>query len=419
MFCRYCGNNIEGDSVFCEVCGKRLREEPVAQVPVVDKTTQLDTNSPLYYYNNAVADTKPLEQTMEREYHASKYERMSGFSGSLPNEPHEPSQKIEYKRAPDEPLKPKKKKGKGKLPYVLLPIGVVIAGVIAILTGSLTELFVWQVLDLDFYLAFVAESVLRTTTYLIILILFSLCCKGLNKKLRFVLSGYAGIMGHFLVRILLIIVGYIVLYAVGYHDYTGYEIFYTANQISEYLGIFPSAILSLIWFIASEKYEVNRQLKSKTSKKTVPAILLGVYMFIAFLINGVLNVVIARGLTDLFGEWGSNFAWRLAWLIVNAISIGLLFVFAIPCRGSYKKLTFVGSALFSIALFEPVMMLMDAIVYGGLYDVFFEEITSFGIIENLLGSSIYIPQYLLAIPVAIIFYILLNRYTVEKIKKRA
>lgn len=415
MFCRYCGNDIAGDSIFCEVCGKRLKEEPVTQTPVIEETPQYEHDSPLYYYNNNSEEAKSPEQTYNREYHAGKYERMSGFSGSLPNEGANTAPKIEYKRVPEPPVKAKKKRG--IVPYILLPIAVVIAGVMALITGAFSEAFVWQVLDLDSYIGLITEYILRTATYLIILVLFSLCCKGMNKKLKFILSGYAGLIGYLLVSILLIIVGYIVLYAVGYHDYDSFEIFYTANIISQYLGLLPCSVLSLVWFIASEKYEINRQLKSKTSEKVIPSVLLAVYMLVGFLINGLLKVVIARGLTDLFGEWGSNFAWRLAWLIVNAISIGLLFVCAIASRGSYKKLTFVGSALFSIALFEPVVMIFDSIIYGWLYEDFFMDISRF--VDNLICSSLYIPQYLLAIPIAIVIYILLNRYSVEKIKKKS
>ncbi len=417
MFCRYCGNDIAGDSVFCEVCGKRLKDEQVNQAPVMKEPIQYDTNSPLYYYN-AQADTKPLEHGINREYHATKYEKMSGFSGSLPPIDSTPAPKIEYKRAPDEPIKPKKEK-RGVVPYILLPVAVVIAGVMALLVGGLSETVIYGTLNLDIYISFIVEFGLRTITYFLVMSLFSLCCKGINKKVRFILSGYAGLMGHFLVRILLVIIGYIILYAVGYHDYDSFEIFYTANVISQYIGILPCAVISLLWFVASEKYQINRLIKSKNSKLVVPAVLMAIYMFAAFLINGALNVIFARGLTDLFGEWGDNFAWRVAWLIVYAISYGLLFVCALASKGSYKKLTFVGSALFSIALFEPFVMIMEGILYGWLYNDIFTGLLNNKILDNLLCISLYVPQYLLAIPVAIVIYILLNRYEVEKTNKKA
>ncbi len=418
MFCRYCGNDIAGDSVFCEVCGKRLKEETVAPAPVFEEPVQYDTNSPLYYYNNPTAQTNP---STSREYHASKYERMSGFSGSLPNEPHEPSQKIEYKRAPDEPIKPKKKKGKGKLPYILLPVAGIVSSIIStifqligvnVYSAIVHECFI----DSDFSYSFLYWSIYSLVSgltgvipYVIAIVLFSLCCKGIYKKAMFVGSIYTGQIGGILASFFSVIVGYIILFTKGFYTYESQSIYTAVISFSNIISLIICTLVALLFFLWSQKYTVRKEEKTRPVKLVVPCILLAVYGVLSLGLEMLANLVLQPAFDELFnGDYTYNFASNVAHLITTSISLVCLFLMALACKGGYRKVAFIGSFKFAIPICAFFMNFITVI--GTLIN------------DDWYTGAVYVGQviqYICAIPVAIIIYILLNRYTVEKIKKRA
>lgn len=420
MFCRYCGNDIAGDSVFCEVCGKRLKDEQVNQAPVMQEPTQYDTNSPLYYYN-AQADTKPLDQGIKREYHASKYEKMSGFSGSLPPIDSTPAPKIEYKRAPDEPIKPKKEK-RGVVPYILLPIGYMISSLFSVafqLIGvNIYDLIVNSVLfDSDFRFGsvywsiyYLVYDIATAIPYLGILVLFSLCCKGIYKKAMFIGSTYVGSTGGILSTVFSVIAGYIILYTSGFHYYESQATFTLIMSISAFVSIIICPVFALLWFMWTQKYTVKKEEKTCPVKLILPCIFLGFYGILALGLQLLSNLAIQPALCDLFGEYSYNFASNVASLITTSVSYVCLFLLAIACKGGYRKVTFIGSFFISRAIFSFVPNLVSLI--AAMIDK--SELWYSG--AGIVGQVI---QYLIAIPVAIVIYILLNRYTVEKINKKA
>lgn len=418
MFCRYCGNDIAGDSVFCEVCGKKLKDEQVNQAPVMQEPTQYDTNSPLYYYN-AQADTKPLDQGIKREYHASKYEKMSGFSGSLPPIDSTSAPKIEYKRAPDEPIKPKKEKGNGKLPYVLLPVGVVTSILVGVgisllgsnITTGLINNYMMQSENplLISYLSTFLSNASGILPTLIILVLFSFCCKGFNQKSRFIGSYYASTVGGILSTILTVIIGYIILYSLGFYNSESMSIYSIVTFVCSGLSIiviYP--LLALMWFSLSEKYTVKKGEKVKLSKIILPCVFLGIYGLMCLAIKYI-NTLIYENLYGLFGEYSHTFAFNVSSLITTSISLICLFLLALACKGGYRKLAFVGSFYFSKTILGAVSsaVAVPFAISGRL------SIIGVG---NVIGDCL---QYALIIGLSIIIYILLNRYTVEKINKKA
>ncbi len=418
MFCRYCGNDIAGDSVFCEVCGKRLKEETVAPAPVFEETVQYDTNSPLYYYNNPTAQTN---SSTSREFHASKYERMSGFSGSLPNEPHEPPQKIEYKRAPDEPIKPKKKK-RGVVPYILLPVAVIVSSIISTIsqligTNVFSAIVNESFIDSDFRYSFLYWSIYNLISsftgvipYVIAIVLFSLCCKGFYKKTLFVGSVYTGQIGGILASFFSVIIGYIILFTKGFYTFESQSIYTAVTSFSNIIScLIICPLIALLFFLWSQKYTVRKEEKTRPVKLVVPCVLMAIYSVLALGLVMLANLVLQPAFDELFnGDYTYNFASDVAHLITTGVSLVCLFLLALACKGGYRKVALIGSIKFATSI--CAVLLNFVIVIGTLIN------------DSWYTGAVYIGQviqYLCAIPVAIIIYILLNRYTVEKIKKKA
>ena len=132
--------------------------------------------------------------------------------------------------------------------------------------------------------------------------------------------------------------------------------------------------------------------------------LLCVYGLFALAVEVLAGNAISDALVPLFGEYSTTFATYVAKLIADSISFAAIFIFALGSKGGYRKVTFVGSAFFAKNIFSFLCGL-SATIFSG----------SIGYTEGFkLGQ---IVQYLLAIPVAVTIYILLNRYQVEKVKK--
>lgn len=386
MFCKYCGKNIDDDSMFCDGCGRRLKGETVETVYVPEPVADSE------YKNIPVAEESP-----------QPYQQPVIVNPA-------PAQNAEI---PDTPLTKKK----SIVPYILLPIAVLIGAFINTVTpllfGYLNGELSQVLIDLGYKGLFVtsvsnflsiASGILPT---LVVLALFSLCCKGLNRKFRFISSFYAAGVGKIIATLVCVIAGYIILYVEGFHEIESANIYATVILICSLLCvviIYP--LLSLMWFSLSEKYVVRKDKKNQPIKIILPCIFLGLYGLIVLgltTVNGAINISLQR----LFGEYSVSFSLQVANLITTSISLVCLFLFALSCKGGYRKLSFIGSVFFSKAFFAAV---------GTAVSVPFTLIND--VSTYALGAWVgNFVQVFLIIALSIVLYILMNRYSVEKIQK--
>ncbi len=417
MFCRYCGNNIVGDSIFCEVCGKRLRETPktqppirqepvyqapiiqqpvytapVRQEPIIKEEPKYDSNNLLHYYDNS--NVKPTDT--------------------------KPSPTIEYKGPAEATVKPRKKKNLNFLPYLILPF--------AIITGMVVA-DIFQTLAIDIYSSIVEEitgepywyknvtsaiwgvvvSITYNLTYIISLVAASFCCKGIYKKSQFVGSVYAGQITSIISTFFAVIVGYVILYTTGFYEWESYMAFSNISSIgSAIISLLILPGVSLLMFTWSQKYTVKKEEKAQPVHIILPAVFIGVY----FLISVCLSVFAFAPLRDFLftlfdGEYANIFAEYLISLIVTGTSYLILILLSIACKGGYRKVAFIGSIFFSNAVFgfvPSVAALIGTLINDSYYSTAYT-----------IGQFV---QIILAIPVAVFIYILLNKYAVVKVEKK-
>lgn len=416
MFCKYCGKVIDDDSVFCDGCGKNLKETgaKTVYVPTTVKDNSYKTApeaSPKTQYTQPVKPNPVPQQSNDYTQAPRVEEKPQHFQQPVIVNP-TPAQKAEI---PDTPLTKKK----SIVPYILLPIAVIIAALVNTAMPLLTSLIEGYLINNDFFgtdnfltgIAFSsfsssASGILPT---LFVLVLFSLCCKGFNKKVRFISSFYAAGVGRIISTIISVIAGYIILYAVGFHDRESSNIYSGVVAVCELLTmLILLPLLASLWFAFSEKYTVNKEENTSPGKIVLPCILLGVYGLInlgIIITDNTVNIAFV----DLFGEYSFSFATKVTSLITESVSLILLFLFALACEGGYRKLAFVGSILFSNAIFAGVWH-----AFGLFFSIISDGESSMYTLGNYIGIGV---QTVLVITLSIVLYILMNRYVIEKIEK--
>lgn len=416
MFCKYCGKVIDDDSVFCDGCGKNLKEKgaKTVYVPTTVKDNSYKTApeaSPKTQYTQPVKPNPVPQQSNDYTQAPRVEEKPQHFQQPVIVNP-TPAQKAEI---PDTPLKDKK----SIVPYILLPIAVIIAVLVNTAMPLLTSLINNYLINNDFLgtdnfltgIAFsnfssFASGILPT---LFVLVLFSLCCKGFNKKVRFISSFYAAGVGRIISTIISVIAGYIILYAVGFHDRESSNIYSGVVAVCELLTmLILLPLLASLWFAFSEKYTVNKEEKSQPVKIILPCIFIAVYVLINVILTFIVNLTWLK-LTELFGEYSNVFASDVLILITNSVSLILLFLFALACEGGYRKLAFVGSIYFAQAIFVPVSSLFMLI-----FSIISDGESSMYTLGNYIGIGV---QTVLVITLSIVLYILMNRNVIEKIEK--
>ncbi len=418
MFCKYCGKIIDDDSVFCDGCGKNLKEKGTKTVYV--QTTVKDSSyktapeaSPKTQYSQPVKPNPVPQQSNDYTQAPRVEKKTQDFQQPTMVNP-TPTQKAEI---PDTPLKEKK----SIVPYILLPIAVIIASLVntamPLLTGLIVNpinVFLMNEVGVGPLTPTCLSSFLTTASgilpTLIVLVLFSLCCKGFNKKFRFISSFYAAGVGSIILTIISVIIGYIILYAVGFYEMESMSIYSTIVLVCELFAVFILLpLLALLWFAMSEKYTVIKEEKSQPVKIVLPCIFIVIYGLMTCVFDYIQEGM-HISLYELFGEFSSSFAFRVSSLITTSAALIILFLFALACKGGYRKLTFIGSIYFARTVFSPLPN-----VFQFIFSIISEEdpITMFQI-GNTIGGCL---KGILVIALSIVLYIMMNRYSVEKIKK--
>ena len=256
MFCKYCGKIIDDDSVFCDGCGKNLKETG-AKTVYVPTTVKDNSNktapeaSPKTQYTQPVKPNPVPQQRNDYTGAPKIQEKPQHFQQPARVNP-TPTQKAEI---PKTPLKQKK----SIVPYILLPIAVLFAALVNTAMPLLTSLINNYLINNDFlgtdnFLTGIAFSSFSSSASgilptLFVLVLFSLCCKGFNKKVRFISSFYAAGVGSIISTILSVIAGYIILYAVGFHEEQSMKVYSVVVFVCELLTmLILLPILASLWF---------------------------------------------------------------------------------------------------------------------------------------------------------------------------
>ena len=405
MFCKYCGNVIDGDSVFCKVCGKNVTSEPQIQEPVIHNPIAQEPVEVKPYVEEAVQyNPAPVQQVAYNP---------------------DPAPQIEYKSPTEAPSKKRKSKNK-VLPYIMLPVAVItstlVSSGISFLWGML-QAYIYDYFDvyssenpyIFTYIFSFLGGIIGILPPLIIMVLFSLCCKGINKKIRFIGSYYAAGVAGIVANVVNAIIVCIINSTIGFYDMDSYTTYILVSRACSLLiNVIVLPMVALLWFAVSEKYIVKKEIKTRPVKLILPCVFLGVYGLFClamYFINQSIYTLFYElfGEYKMFGDYGLSVSSTFSGVITTGVCLICLFLLALACKGGYRKLAFVGSVYFVSNITNTISSLVALpFAIGG------------GIRMLSLGEGIgACVERLFIIGLSILIYILLNRYQVEKIKKKA
>ncbi len=405
MFCKYCGNVIDGDSVFCKVCGKNVTSEPQIQEPVIHNPIAQEPVEVKPYVEEAVQyNPEPVQQVAYNS---------------------EPSPQVEYKSPTEVPSKKRKSKNK-VLPFIMLPIAVTISVLVSSgisFLWTMLQAYIYGLTDIYssenpmifMYIFSFVSNVINILPPLIIMVLFSLCCKGINKKVRFISSYYAAGVAGIVVSVVNAIIICIINSTVGFYNIDSYNTYtMVSGACSLLFNIIVLPMVALLWFAASEKYIVKKEIKTRPVKLILPCVFLGVYglfcLAMYFINQSTYSLLYEMfGEYNMFGDYGLPISGIFSGVITTGVCLICLFLLALACKGGYRKLAFVGSVYFvsRITSAIPSLVTIPFAIHRGI---------TTSALGSIIGACV---QHLLIIGLSILIYLLLNRYQVEKIKKKA
>ena len=303
-----------------------------------------------------------------------------------------------------------KKKGNKKiLPYILLPLSMFIAGVIKVTISVIPDLVTLIGYGTLKSYTDVWDSVCDTVSvivFVVVIVLASLCCKGLTKKLHFIASACAGSLVYIFTNNIKNIV-YNVFNEIDYD--LAVILPYVFSALIVPVCFILAVLVAELFFKKLSSYEEAPEIEGKKSfdikKMIIPAVLI---MGVAVLQQGCIifnDFVIDRAIEEYWKMTIVDGVWNFG---VNLLLIGILVGSVFIVKDKYKALTCLASACVGYSF---VLRDIYAIAYSILYDMGF----SFGILD-LVWYGLAIIVAIIGAIIGIAFYILLNRKEMKKIE---
>lgn len=143
-----------------------------------------------------------------------------------------------------------------KLPLIMLPIAMIVAGLITGLISTIVSILtpiiiqeLWFSVDPIVYMVVSnVASLIGSFSYIIIIVLFSLVCKGFQKKLCFIMSAYVGSISNILISGVILVTS-ILLSIIPINDSAIQSLILSGgNAIGGLLGTVVEVLVAVFFF---------------------------------------------------------------------------------------------------------------------------------------------------------------------------
>ncbi len=313
--------------------------------------------------------------------------------------------------------KKNKTKNKNILPYILLPVSMLVSGLIKVTIEFIPNLI--NIIEGNFMIAdntFFGGicAVVATIATIVIIVLCSLCCKGLTKKLQFIASACAGSLVYIFTNDIKVFV-FLALEEIDYD--VAVIVAYIVNVLVVCICFALAVVVAELFFKKLSSYEEAPAMEGKKSfdikKMILPIVLIVAAAILQFGLAIFYDFSIHFNMNDgSFIGYIINIVWNFG---VNLLLVGILFGSMFILKDKYKTLTCVASACagYTFTLWGIPSIIVNA--FWRELDIITSSIT----IKNT-NYWWYIPLGIVSIASAIfgvVFYILLNRKEMKKIDK--
>ena len=303
-----------------------------------------------------------------------------------------------------------------KLPMTMLPISMVVAGLVSGLPSTLIAIlnpFLMSNLGISYQVTDVLNiisSFVGSISYVVVIVLFSLVCKGLQKKLCFIMSVYVGTIAQVVLNIVVTFT-YGLLAILPIEDYAIQSLVLSGgNGIGGIIYFVLEVIVAIFFFkyissFTEKEFEADTQ--AYKVNLLIPAIIIAGYGILTFVLSlatsfivPILIAPILSGLDTYIYLAISHATSIVTSVVLWAVLIGATFLF----KDKYQKLTIVGSVIVGKSIWGFVGILFNFIT------MFFPEISG---VVNIFSTGI---TTVLGIATGILLFYIANKKQYERIK---
>lgn len=305
-----------------------------------------------------------------------------------------------------------------KLPLIMLPIAMIVAGlitglistIVSILTPIIIQELWFSVDPIVYTVVSNVASLIGSFSYIIIIVLFSLVCKGFQKKLCFIMSAYVGSISNILISGVILVTS-ILLSIIPINDSAIQSLILSGGSaIGGLLGTVVEVLVAIFFFkylssfVEKETDEEDEPYKVNLLKPCIVVVGYGVLSLIVGLVTSAISTATNQGALMLKNAYGQIAIAQATSIVTSiilwAVLIGATFLF----KDKYQKLTIVGSVIAGKSIWGFVGILFNFIT------MFFPEISG---VVNFFSTG---TNTVLGIATGILIFYIANKKQYERIK---
>ncbi len=303
-----------------------------------------------------------------------------------------------------------------KLPMIMLPIAMVVAGLVSSAPTTVFNI-VYPILvnnlgtDIDptvFSAVSNAASLLGNIGYVVVLILFSLSCKGLQKKLYFVMSAYVGTIANVFTYICSFIIA-LLLSFLPLEPYILTTVFGLGSSVGSIISVVIEILVAVFFFkylssfVEKENKEESEPYKVKLLMPCIVVVGYGVLSLVVNLVSSAITTAVRENmLKEVYAQIAiSQVTNVVTHIILWAALIGATFLF----KDKYQKFTIVGSVMVGKSIWGFVGITLNFIT------IFFPSLSG---VVSFFSTGI---TTVLSIAAGILIFYIANKKQYERIKK--
>lgn len=298
-----------------------------------------------------------------------------------------------------------------KLPIIMLPIAMIVAGLVSGLPSTLIAIsnpFLMSNLGISYQVTNVLSvigSFVGSISYVVVIVLFSLVCKGLQKKLCFIMSIYVGTIAQVVLNIVVTFTyGLLAILPIG--DYTVQSLIVSGgNGIGGIIYFVLEVIVAIFFFkyissFTEKEFEADTQ--AYKVNLLIPAIVIAGYGILTFVLSLATSFIVTllSGL-DTYIYLAIS---QAIYAVIHVLKWGILIGVAFIIKDKYQRFTLIGSVILGSSIWGFVSVISNVSI------LFLPALsTAAGALTSIITTS-------LGIGAGILIYYLANKKQYVKIK---
>lgn len=277
-----------------------------------------------------------------------------------------------------------------KLPIIMLPVSMIVAGLVSGLPSTLIAIlnpFLMSNLGISYQVTDVLNiisSFVGSISYVVVIVLFSLVCKGLQKKLCFIMSVYVGTIAQVVLNIVVTFT-YGLLAILPIEDYAIQSLVLSGgNGIGGIIYFVLEVIVAIFFFkyissFTEKEFEADTQ--AYKVNLLIPAIIIAGYGILTFVLSLATSFIvpILSGL-DTYIYLAIS---QAIYAVIHVLKWGILIGVAFIIKDKYQRFSLVGSVILGSSIWGFVSVISNVAI------LFLPALsTAAGVLTNVVTTAL-------------------------------